>query len=470
MPQTVDHPETENFAEAMENSLDFRKPESGELLKGTIVSINGDETYISYGGPTEAVMDTSELEGKDIGDEVEATVVATSPVVRLSQKLAMKRASVGVLRQAKENGVPVEGKIGARNKGGFDVSVSGVRAFCPLSQIDLGRIDDPDQFIGKTFDFRIIEMSDDGRKVVISRTALMKEEADAKAAEAMSSLKVGDVVKGKVARIVAFGAFVDLGGVEGLLHVSEMSRRHIKSPKEVVQTGDEVEVKIIKIDEEGRRISLSRKDLEADPWATIGDTISAGSQFTGKIVRKTDFGLFVEVLPGVDGLVHVSQLPIGSKLGDEALAVGTPVTGWVRDIDTKRRRLSLALREVSTSDPWEDAAKKYSVGRVVEGIVERVGPPGVFVQVQPGMTGLIPGSEVGHGVDAAATFPAGKKVAVKVIGLDVDRKRIALSAEGAKESAMHGEYLEYQAEAKKVEAAESKSAMALALEKALGKK
>lgn len=469
MPQTVDHPETENFAAAMEQSLDFRKPEAGELLKGTIVSINGDETYISYGGPTEAVMDTAELEGKEIGDEVEATVVSTSPVVKLSQKLAMKRASIGVLRQAKENGVPVEGKIGARNKGGFDVSVSGVRAFCPLSQIDLGRIDDPDTFIGKTFDFRIIEMSDDGRKVVISRAALLKEAAVAKAAEALSSLKIGDVVKGKVARIVAFGAFVDLGGVEGLLHVSEMSRRHVKSPKEIVNTGDEVEVKIIKIDEEGRRISLSRKDLEADPWSTIGDSLQAGSQFSGKVVRKTDFGLFVEVLPGVDGLVHVSQLPIGAKLGDESLAVGTVVNGWVRDIDVKRRRLSLALREVSVSDPWEDAAKTYSVGRVVEGIVERVGPPGVFVQVQPGMTGLIPGSEVGHGVDANDAFPVGKKVAVKVIGLDVDRKRIALSAEGAKESALHGEYLEYQAEAKK-EAGESKSAMALAFERAMGKK
>jgi small subunit ribosomal protein S1 len=467
MSQTVDHPETENFAEAMENSLDFRKPESGELLKGTIVSINGDETYISYGGPTEAVMDTSELEGKDVGDEVEATVVATSPVVRLSQKLAMKRANIGILRQAKENGVPVEGKIGARNKGGFDVSVSGVRAFCPLSQIDLGRIDDPEQFIGKTFDFRIIEMSDDGRKIVVSRAALLKEEAEAKAAEVLATLSVGDVVKGKVARIVAFGAFIDLGGVEGLLHVSEMSRRHVKSPKEIVQAGEEIEVKIIKVDEDGKRISLSRKELEADPWSNIGDTLPAGSRFEGKIVRKTDFGLFVEVLPGVDGLVHVSQLPIGAKLGDESLGVGTAVTGWVRDIDVKRRRLSLALREVSTGDPWEDADKTYSVGRVVEGIVERVGPPGVFVQVQPGMTGLIPGSEIGHGVDAADAYPAGKKVAVKVIGLDVGRKRIALSAEGAKESAMHGDYLEYQA---KTEAAESKSAMALALEKALGKK
>jgi small subunit ribosomal protein S1 len=470
MPQTVDHPETENFAEAMESSLDFRKPESGELLKGTIVSINGDETYISYGGPTEAVMDSAELEGRDIGDEVEATVVSTQPVVRLSQKLAMKHASIGILRQAKENGVPVEGKIGARNKGGFDVSVSGVRAFCPLSQIDLGRIEEPEQFIGKTFDFRIIEMSDDGRKVVVSRAALLRDAADAKAHEAFAALKAGDVVKGKVARIVAFGAFIDLGGVEGLLHVSEMSRRHVKSPKEIVQAGDEIEVKIIKIDEAGRRISLSRKELEADPWSNIGDTLAAGGQFTGKIVRKTDFGLFVEVLPGIDGLVHVSQLPIGTKLGDESLAVGTQVTGWVRDLDITRRRLSLALREVSVSDPWEDAATTFGMDRVVEGIVERVGPPGVFVQLRPGMTGLIPHSEVGQGVDAASAFPAGKKVAVKVISLDAGRKRVALSAERAKESVLHGEYLEYQAEAKKVETGDSKSAMALALEKALGRK
>ncbi len=473
-PTTTEHPETQSFADAFESSLNFRKPEEGELLKGTIVSIAGDEAFISYGGPTEAVMAKSELEGKEVGDTVEATVIATSPVIKLSLKLALKRASAQALRQAKENGVPVEGRIGARNKGGFDVSVGGLRAFCPLSQIDFGKIENPEQYIGQTFDFRIIELSDDGRKIVVSRTALLKEAAQAKAAEALKTITVGAVLTGKVTRLAAFGAFVDIGGIEGLLHVSEMSRRHVKSPKEIVNIGQEIQVKVIKMDESGRKISLSMKEFEADPWASITTLHPAGSQFSGKVVRKTDFGLFVEVEPGVDGLVHVSQLPYGVKADDASLAIGSVVTGWIRDVDPERKRLSLALREVAVSDPWAEAPKKYSVGRVVEGMIERVGPPGVFVQLEPGLTGLIPGSELGlpPGSDAAKTFKSGEKVAVKVISIDPDRKRIALSAEGAKESALHGEYLEYAAETKKVEsAAESKSAMALAFERAMaGKK
>jgi small subunit ribosomal protein S1 len=470
MSQTVEHPDTQSFADALESSLNFRKPEEGELLKGTIVSINGDDVFVSYGGPTEAVMATSELEGKEVGDTIEATVVGTTPVIRLSYKLAMKRASIQSLKQARDNGIPVVGKVGARNKGGFDVSVSGVRAFCPLSQIEFGKIENADEFVGKTFDFRLIEMSDDGRKIVVSRTALLKEAQQAKAAEALKSLSAGAVLTGRITRLAAFGAFVDLGGVEGLLHVSELSRRHVKSPKDIVSPGQEVTVKIIKMDETGKKISLSMKALEADPWLEITKLHPAGSAFTGTIVRKTEFGLFVEVEPGVDGLVHVSQLPLGVKIGDESLAIGTAVNGWIREVDVERKRLSLALREVSTTNPWDDAATKYQTGRVFEGTLERVGPPGLFVQLEPGLTGLVPMSELGGG-DPSKTHKPGEKFSVKVMNVDPTRKRISLSIEGAKESALHGEYMEYVAETKKAnDASEGKSAMALAFERAMGGK
>ncbi|MGK2860197.1 MAG: S1 RNA-binding domain-containing protein [Thermoanaerobaculia bacterium] len=470
MTQTAEHPDTQSFADALESSLNFRKPEEGELLKGTIVSIAGEEVFVSYGGPTEAVMASSELEGKEVGDTIEATVVGTTPVVRLSYKLAMKRASIQSLRQARDNGIPVVGKVGARNKGGFDVSVSGVRAFCPLSQIEFGKIENPDEYVGKTFDFRLIEMSDDGRKVVVSRTALLKEAQQAAAVEALKTLTTGAIVTGRVTRLAAFGAFVDLGGIEGLLHVSELSRRHVKSPKDVVSPGQEVTVKVIKMDESGKKISLSMKALEADPWLEIAQQHPAGSAFTGTVVRKTDFGLFVEVEPGVDGLVHVSQLPIGMKLGDDSLAIGTAITGWIREVDAERKRLSLALREVATSDPWQDVQTKYQSGRVFEGTLERIGPPGAFVQLEPGLTGLIPASEFGGG-DASKLHKPGEKISVKVMNVDPARKRISLSHEGAKESALHGEYMEYVAETKKAaDASEGKSAMALAFERAMGKK
>ena len=233
MTQSRDNAEA-TFAEAFEASLNFKTPAQGELLKGQIVSISGEDAFVSYGGPSEAVMAAAELEGLDVGDTVEGTVVRTSPEIRISRKLLKGKASLDQLRQMYENNLPVEGKVTGRNKGGFDVSVAGVRAFCPLSQIALGKIENPDIFLNQTYDFRVTEMSDDGRRVVVSRAALMKEEAAARAQEARVKVVPGATLTGRVKTITPFGAFVDLGGVDGLLHVSEMSRRRVSDPKEVV--------------------------------------------------------------------------------------------------------------------------------------------------------------------------------------------------------------------------------------------
>ncbi|MEA2337922.1 MAG: small subunit ribosomal protein, partial [Thermoanaerobaculia bacterium] len=364
------------FAEAFEASLNFKTPEQGELLKGQIVSISGDDAFVSYGGPSEAVMAANELDGLDVGDTVEGTVVKTSPDIRISRKLAKGKASLDLLRQMYENRLPVEGKVAARNKGGFDVNIGGLRAFCPLSQIALGKIDNPDQFIGQSYEFRVTELSDDGRRIVVSRAALLKEANASKAEETRRNIVPGAELTGTIKTITPFGAFVDLGGIDGLLHVSEMSRRRVTDPKEVVTVGQEVRVKVIKIENDGKRISLSMKDQEPDPWSDVGDRYPAGTQFSGRIVRTTDFGLFVEVEPGIDGLVHYSQLPFGVKQGDADIAIGTNVTGWVR--------------EVATRDPWDGAAQRYGIGKVVEGTVDHGGAPGIFVQLEPGLTGLIP--------------------------------------------------------------------------------
>src|SRR6266550_3816525 len=221
------------FAEAFEASLNFKTPEQGEQLRGQIVSISGDDAFVSYGGPSEAVMAAAELDGLEVGDTVEGTVVKTSPDIRISRKLARGRASLDLLRQMYENRLPVEGKVAARNKGGFDVNV---------------------------------------------------------------------------------------GGLRGLLHVSEMSRRRVTDPKEVVTLGQQVRVKVIKLENDGKRISLSMKDQEPDPWSDVADRYPVGTPFSGRIVRTTDFGLFVEVEPGIDGLVHYSQLPFGVKREDECIA------------------------------------------------------------------------------------------------------------------------------------------------------
>ena len=468
MTQSRDNAES-SFAEAFEASLNFKQPEKGDLLSGTIVSISGDDAYVSYGGPMEAVIGTAEIEDKQVGDVVEATVVETAPQVRISRRMLLRRASLDALRGAYENRLPVEGKVGARNKGGFDVSVGGIRAFCPLSQITLGKIDNPESFLGQTYEFLITEMSEDGRKLVVSRAALMKEAASSRAEQIRQNLQIGDVYAGKVKTIVPFGAFVDIGGVEGLLHVSEMSRRRITNPADVLTIGQEVDVKIIKIEKDGKRLSFSMKDLEPDPWEYAWEKYQPGTRFTGNIVRKADFGLFVELEPGLDGLVHLSQLPIGLTKDSQELAIGASVSGWVREVDPERKRLSLALREVATDDPWDGAESRYPMGKIVDGIVERASQPGVFVSLEPGLTGLIPASELPQGSSPENAHHPGEKIPVKVISIDPERRRIALSHEAAKAAGDRAEYLGVMKQ-KEAEAAGGKSAMALALEKALSGK
>jgi small subunit ribosomal protein S1 len=465
MNQSRESAEATSFAEAFEASLNFKTPEVGELLRGTIVSIQGDDAFVSYGGPSEAVMATAELDGLEIGDEVEGTVVKSTPDIRISRKLAKGKASLEQLRQMYENRLPVEGRVSGRNKGGFEVNVSGLRAFCPLSQIALGKIENPDAFVGQNFEFRVTELSDDGRRIVVSRAALLKEAAAARAEEARAKIVPGAELTGRVKTLTPFGAFVDLGGVDGLLHVSEMSRRRVTDPKELVQIGQEVRVRVIKVENEGKRISLSMKEFEADPWSDVEERFAPGTPFTGRIVRSTDFGFFVEVEPGLDGLVHVSQLPIGIKPSDPSVAIGQTVSGWIREVDASKKRLSLSLREVAVSDPWENASQKYPIGKVVETTIDHAGQPGLFVQLEPGLVGLVPNSEIANEVSESAK--PGDKLVVRVMSVDPSRKRISLSYDAAKAAAEREEYSKFIDEQRE---GEGESAMALAFRRAMERK
>src|SRR5712692_4048242 len=471
MTQSREATEANSFAEAFEASLNFKTPAQGELLRGQIVSISGEDAFVSYGGPSEAVMAAAELDALDVGDTVEGTVVRTAPDIRISRKLARGKASLDQLRQIYEARLPVEAKVAARNKGGFDVNIGGLRAFCPLSQIALGKIENPDAYIGQALEFRVTELSDDGRRIVVSRAALLKEQAAARAEEIRKAIVPGAELTGVVKTLTPFGAFIDLGGVDGLLHVSEMSRRRVTDPKEIVSVGQEIRVKVIKVENDGKRISLSMKDQEPDPWADFADRYPVGAQFSGTIVRSTDFGLFVELEPGVDGLVHYSQLPLGVKQGDPSIAIGTKVAGWVREVDPSKKRLSLSLREVATTDPWEDVTQRYPIGKVVEAIVDHGGGPGVFVQIEPGLTGLIPNSEitVAPGADPTKAFTPGEKLLVRVMSVDAQRKRMSLSHEAAKAALERDEFTKFAGERAET-TTEGESAMALAFRRAMEKK
>lgn len=439
-----------------------KRVQEGELVSGVIAAITPDLVLVSIGTKSDALMELGELEGEKVGDRIEAVVVKAAPEVRLSRKLAMGRRSKAELRAAFEAHIPVAGKVASRNKGGFEVLLggnSGVRAFCPVSQIDVGRHDEEalKAFVGQTFDFRVIEYTEDGRRVVVSRAALLREENAAKAEKTREHVVPGAVLTGRVRSITDFGAFVDLGGVDGLVHVTEISRKRVAHAKDALHVGQEVTVKVTKVENEGKRISLSMKELEKDPWSGLDQRLAAGTTFSGTIARHADFGLFVEVEPGVDGLVHVSQLPPGVTIKDESVAPGKTVTGWIKDVDVAARRLSLTLREVSTSDPWEGIASRYPEGSVVHGEVENVAAFGVFVKIEPGLTGLIPNSETGlpHGTPAAKSFAPGQKVEARLIGLDTQRRRISLSVAAEKDEADRNDVRRYREEAAKREKASS---------------
>jgi len=430
-----------------------KKPQEGDLVSGHIAGVTQDFVLVAIGGKSEALMDIHELEGAKVGDLIEAVVVKAGPEIRISKKLASGRRAKAELRAAWAAKIPVEGKVVSRNKGGFEVAIGGAggpRAFCPVSQIDVGRHDEAalTAFVGQAFDFRIIEYTEDGRRVVVSRAALMREENEQAAEKTRELIQVGAVLTGNVRSITDFGAFVDLGGIDGLVHVTEISRRRVAHAKDVLTVGQEVTVKVTKVEQEGKRISLSMKELEKDPWEGLGSRLAAGTTFTGTVARQADFGLFVEVEPGVDGLVHVSQLPPGVTLKDEAVAVGQTVTGWIREVDAASRRLSLTLREVSTSNPWDGIKARIPEGSVVQGEVENVAAFGVFVRLEAGLTGLIPNSETGLPRDtpASKTFSPGQKVEVKVIGIDTERRRISLSVAGAKDEADRGDLRKFREE------------------------
>ncbi len=438
----------QSFVEALAESFQQEQLQVGQVVTGEVVAVTGDVALVSVGGKTEALMDRAELGELRPGDGLEAVVVSLSPELRVSHRAAIERREREALRGAYANGVPVEGKVTGRNKGGYDVSIAGIRAFCPMSQIELGFPRNVDAYLGKTYRFLITELADDLGTMVVSRALVLKEEREQALQSAWERLTQGAVVEGKVKSIRDFGVFVDCGGVDGMVHLSELSHRHGVRPSQLVKVGDTVRVLVLEANREKNRIALSMKALEPDPWEGVAERFPVGGPFQGTVARKTEFGVFVEVEPGVDGLVHVSQLRPGMTLDGPELAPGSSVSGWVRECDVARRRLSLTLREMAVTDPWEDAHQRYPVGTVVEGVVERTAKFGVFVEVEPGLTGLIPASEsdVPKGTDLAAAFSPGAKVSVAVLSVDRERRRLSLSVKKAKESKVAKEFRSWAAE------------------------
>jgi small subunit ribosomal protein S1 len=371
------------------------------------------------------------------------------------------------VRLAVEQGLPVAGKVIGWNQGGFHVAVDGITSFCPRSSMELGAPREPAQYLDQIFHFRVLRVEEKGHRLILSRAAALREERRHQAEETRAKLTVGLEVEGRVVALTDFGAFVDLGGVEGLIHVSELRHGRVSKPSEVLTMGQEVRARVIKLGTGSDRVSLSIKALEPDPWQEAAAKFTAGAKFSGKVLRKTEFGWFVELAPGVEGLLHPSQLAPGMKPEDPALAPGATIEGWVRELDLGRKRVSLALRETPTGDPWHGVEGRYPEGKVVEGVVEKIQPFGAFVTLEPGLTGLLPASEMGmpRGASIGKAYPVGKKVSLQVAQVDARRKRISLTLEG---KTLEGSRADYQAYVKKNRRDSGLSALAAAFERLKG--
>ena len=348
----MSEPEVEDFAAMFEASVKNRRFSRGQTIEGTIVAIGPDTSLVNVGGKGEAVIETADLRDHEndlefaVGDRIQAIVVGTNKGITLSRKGIRGASTLRQLEDAYEARLSVEGKVEADVKGGYEVRIAGQRGFCPFSQIDTIRTADPAQHVGKTYAFRIIEFKDGGKNLVVSRRALLEDEQKAGAIELRRSIAVGSVVTGRVASVREFGAFVDLGaGVQGLLHVSEMGWSRVTDPSSIVKVGEEITVRVLRIEADGERIALGLKQLMVDPWVAAASSYEIGQVRTGRITRIADFGAFVELEPGVEALAHFSTFaPTGrADAWAKSIAVGQTAPFEILAIDVDKKRIGVGM-------------------------------------------------------------------------------------------------------------------------------
>jgi len=443
--RAVSDPEEEDFAAMFEASLQAKQLEKGELVEGSIVSIGPEVALVDVGGKGEAVLHVDEIKNPEgeievaVGDRIQAMVTSTIGGITLSRSLAGSAASDQQFEDAFHSGLAVEGKVERTVKGGFEVRLGRNRAFCPFSQIDL-RGADAVAYEGNTYQFRIIEYKDGGKNIVLSRRVILEQEQQANAAAIRETIVPGAVLSGRVASVRDFGAFVDLGaGIQGLVHVSEMSWSRVSNPSEIVKPGEEITVKVLRVDEDKKKISLGLKQLSADPWSKVSDSYQTGQQRAGRITRVAEFGAFVELEPGIEALAHASTFaPTSSGSWSSQVTPGMTGTFEILSIDLDQKRIGVALLGEGSTPAKGPAGGRTGIvpGARLTGKVERHEKFGVFVFLAPGRTGLIPTSETGVAKegDIAKTFPVGADVEVIVLDVDPSGKRIRLSAKAILEA------------------------------------
>ncbi|MGQ0833529.1 MAG: 30S ribosomal protein S1 [Gammaproteobacteria bacterium] len=430
---------TESFAQLFEQSLANQRIRPGMILTGLVIDVSDDVVIINVGLKSEAVIsidqfknERGEIEVK-AGDEVEVALDSVEDgtgETRLSREKAKRARTWTRLEKAFNDSEIVIGVITGRVKGGFTVEIENVRAFLPGSLVDVRPVRDTSYLEGKPLEFKVIKLDQKRNNVVVSRRAVVEQEFSAERSALMDNLQEGSVVKGTVKNLTDYGAFVDLGGIDGLLHITDMAWKRVKHPSEVVKVGDEVEVRILKFDRERSRVSLGLKQLGADPWENIARRYPPNTRVFGKVTNIADYGAFVEIEDGVEGLVHVSEMDWTNKYVNPAKVVhtGQEVEVMVLDVDEERRRISLGLKQCK-ANPWKEFAENFNRGDKVSGQIKSITDFGIFIGLSGGIDGLVHLSDISWdvpGEEAVRNFQKGQQLEAMVLSIDPERERISL--------------------------------------------
>ncbi len=430
---------TESFAQLFEQSLANQRIRPGMILTGLIVDVTDDVVIVNVGLKSEAVIpleqfknERGEVEVK-AGDQVEVALDSVEDgtgETRLSREKAKRARTWTRLEEAFNKSEIVTGVITGRVKGGFTVEIENVRAFLPGSLVDVRPVRDTSYLEGKPLEFKVIKLDQKRNNVVVSRRAVVEQEFSAERSALMDNLQEGAVVRGTVKNLTDYGAFVDLGGIDGLLHITDMAWKRVKHPSEVVKVGDEVEVRILKFDRERSRVSLGLKQLGADPWQNIARRYPPNTRVFGKVTNIADYGAFVEIEDGVEGLVHVSEMDWTNKNVNPAKVVhtGQEVEVMVLDVDEERRRISLGLKQCQ-ANPWKEFAENYNRGDKVAGQIKSITDFGIFIGLQGNIDGLVHLSDISWdmpGEEAVRNYQKGQQLEAMVLSIDPERERISL--------------------------------------------
>lgn len=429
----------ENFAQLLEESFTLQEMNPGEVITAEVVGIDQNFVTVNAGLKSESLIDVAEFKNAQgeievkIGDFVTVTIESVENgfgETKLSREKAKRAADWIALEEAMENGDILSGVINGKVKGGLTVMINSIRAFLPGSLVDVRPVKDTSHFEGKEIEFKVIKLDKKRNNVVVSRRAVLEATLGEERKALLENLQEGSVIKGIVKNITDYGAFVDLGGIDGLLHITDLAWRRVKHPSEVLEVGQEVEAKVLKFDQDKQRVSLGMKQLGEDPWSGLTRRYPQGTRLFGKVSNLTDYGAFVEIEQGIEGLVHVSEMDWTNKNvhPSKVVQLGDEVEVMILEIDEDRRRISLGMKQCQ-ANPWEEFAANHNKGDKISGAVKSITDFGVFVGLPGGIDGLVHLSDLSWteaGEEAVRKYKKGEEVEAVVLAIDVEKERISL--------------------------------------------